>query len=270
MFVVSIVLLVWKGSIEGTKNYVLDLIYFEPGWGKLEITYFIPLLFGLVNTLFAVLGFVKGYKTEFRFFTTFSFISLSITAFFNLFGFTLFVPYSRAVHYTMLALIPLTATGFYAFLKYLNNFLNLKQKINLKSIFSLIMTLFFMLIILSSKYDLDLKYKYYQNLVMTESDYETLLWIKENLGENNVFITPYFMTSAVYPITNNQVISIIPAQLEGGLREDNLNFYNYDCEKQKGIISESGAHYILSHNKLDCDFLEEIYPTQVRIYKIKL
>ena len=125
-----------------------------------------------------------------------------------------------------------------------------------------------MFVIFNAKYNLDLKYKHYENLVITESDYDALLWIKSNLGENNVFITPYFMTSATYPISKNEVISIIPAQLEGGLREENLNFYNYDCDKQEDLIGLSNVQYVLSRIELNCNFLEEIYSDKTKVYRV--
>lgn len=283
LFLVSTFLLSWKGTISATKNYVLDLLFFEQGWGKLEAPYIFPLWYGRINTLFAVLGFavtllislkmIKGKKNNLLFFVVLSFFSLGLTAFFNVFGFSILVPYQRALHYAMFGLLPLTAYGVYITISYVTKILNLK---NHRVITSLLFLLFFF-IVMNSQNEKKLMYEimttddftYYEENVITEYDYETLLWIKDNLGEDNILVTPYFMTSATYPISKNQVISIIPAQLEGGLREENLNFFNYDCDKQKEIIDKSKAEYIISRIKLSCDYLEEVYSNNLWIYQIK-
>ena len=262
------IVLAWKGSIYGTINYIRDLLFFERGWGKLEITFFIPLLYGLINTFFAILSFVKGYKTNLRFFAILAFFSLAITSIFNVFGFSYIVPYSRAIHYAMLGLVPLTAYGFFVFVKSMIKFLNFEEKKLSTKIFSSISVIIFFVLILNSKYDLSLQYKEYNEPVIYENDYKTLVWIKNNLAENNIFVTPYFMTSAVYPISKNQVISIIPAQLDGGLIKENLNFHTYSCEDKKIVINQSKARYLLSRTEQKCVYLKEIYSENNYIYEI--
>ncbi len=260
--------LAWKGSIQGTIGYIRDLLFFERGWGKLEVTFFIPLLYGLINTFFAILGFVKGYKTKLRFFVVLAFFSLAITSMFNVFGFSYIVPYSRAIHYAMLGLVPLTAYGFFVFVKSMIKFLNFEEKKLSTKIFSSISVIIFFVLILNSKYDLNQKYIEYNEPVIYENDYKTLVWIKNNLAENNIFVTPYFMTSAVYPISKNQVISIIPAQLDGGLIKENLNFYAYSCDDKKVVINQSKARYLLSRTEQKCVYLKEIHSENNYIYEI--
>jgi hypothetical protein len=265
LFILLLFFLTWRGTLNETKRYIKDLLIFEQGWGKLEITFFIPLLYGLFNSIFAIIGFIYGYKTKFRFFVHMAFFSLAITAFFNLFGFTVFVPYSRAVHYAMLSMIPLTALGFNYFLEYLMKSLNIKSD---RVVIMLSAFLLFTFLIAISKYDLNVKYSHYTNTVIDDADYRAFLWINENVGANNIFVTPYFMTSAVYPISKNKVISLIPAQMEGGPIEDNLNFYTYDCAKKKEIIIASQAKYILSKSRIVCDYLKEIYHNGDYVYLV--
>ncbi len=267
LFIIAL-LLIWQGKIIDTLRYLKGIILFEKGWGRLEITYFIPMLYGLVNTIFAIIGVIVGRKSNFRFFISMAFFSLAITAIFNNFGFTLFVPYSRAVHYSMLAMIPLTALGLTSLLNYLIKKLDKQNSFSLRLTLSLFFTLLFLILLIFHNYPLDSKYRNYSYYVVDEEDYKALIWMKKTIGEDNLIVTPYFMTSAVYPVSGNKVISLIPAIMEGGLIEDNLNFYSYNCDKKKEILESIGAKYILSKMSLDCDFLEEIYSEGDFIYLI--
>ena len=256
LFLILSFIFLWKGKPGSTTEYLLDLLVFEKGWGKIEITYFIPLLFGILSTLFAIYGFIKGHNTRLRFFIYLSVFSLGLTAFFNHFGFSVIIPYQRAVHYSMLGLMPLTALGLYSLVKKFS-----------KEI-SIVIYIVFFALILSSQYDLDLQYKEYDFSPLSENDYLALTWLKDNYGTNNTVITHYFTTSTVYPVSSNKVISLIPSQMGGGLTEDNQNFFTYDCDVQLRIINNSNTDFILSGKVLDCDFLEQVYYNYMYIYKV--
>ena len=76
------------------------------------------------------------------------------------------------------------------------------------------------------------------------------------------------MTSAVYPISGNKVISLIPSQMGGGLIEKNLDFYKAGCNEKKDIIELGKADFILSKTIIECDYLNEIYSDGTLIYSI--
>lgn len=244
----------WKGSIITSKNYILDLILFERGWGKLEVSYFLPFLYGIIPTLLAVYGLFSNLE-KYRFFGILAFVSLGITTLFNLSGFTLLVPYSRAVHYSMISLLLFTGLGLE---KLSRNFLNYRYA-------ATVAIFLFMLVPLYGK---DNEFKNYSQLPLYQEDYESMKWIESNYGSENIIITPYFMTSAVYPVSGNKVISLIPAQMEGGLIEDNLNFYDYTCEKMKEVIKASNAGFVYSRRSLGCDFLSLVYSKKSYVYSI--
>ena len=87
-----------------------------------------------------------------KFFLLFAFFSLFLTMIFNLFGFSIFIPYNRAIHYSFIAMCPFTAVGLNFILKkYL-------KKDYLK--YLVLLVLFFILV--SSNYTLDKTYKNYQ------------------------------------------------------------------------------------------------------------
>ncbi len=249
-------LMIWKGKLKHTIPYLKGLIFFEPGWGRLEISYFIPLLYGLSNTFLAVYGFIQVYLNNkyknLYFFSIVSIISLFITALFNMLGFTFLIPYSRAIHYAMLFMIPLTAIGL------VHLVIKVKEKIGIYGVVFVI--IIFIAFNIYPIYPLNEKYqRYLPAPPIAQSDYNALLFVKDSFGKGNIIITPYFMTSAVYPASGNKVISLIPAQMEGGNVEDNLNFYSYDCMKKEEIIKKSGAKFVLSRLDISCIFLKEIY-----------
>jgi len=266
-------LLIWKGTFPETRSYIKDLSVFEKGWGKLEITYAVPLLYGIANTILVALGFIyfifySDSKIRLRFFIFLSFFSLAIIAMFNIFGFTILIPYSRAVHYAMLAMVPLTALGLSLIIEYLIQFQDIKKNKVLQILLKITIYSIFILCILLHKYDIDQNYRYYTFPVIDEYDFKALLWIKNNLGRDNLFVTPYFMTSAVYPISKNRVISLIPAQMEGGPMGENLNFTYFSCKDKKRVVDETGAQYILSQDKIECPYLKELYFDRDFIYEI--
>ena len=61
---ISLLYFFWRNNILSTINYIFEILYFEPGWGKLEIKYSIPLFFGIINTLLALYGFYISYKKK--------------------------------------------------------------------------------------------------------------------------------------------------------------------------------------------------------------
>jgi hypothetical protein len=265
---VSFAFLINRGDLSETKKYFFDLIYFEPGWGKVDVTYFIPFFYGGLNAFYALVGLFYAYKTRLRFFAVLSFASLAITSMFNVFGFTFLAPYSRALHYSMLALIPLTAYGIIRSIEICSSYFSLHSK--QKIAFSIILVIIFAAIGIITSYSLDMRYKRYSIPVMSADEYDALLWIKENLGENNTIISPYFMTSAVYTVSGSKTISLIPAVMGKGDIDSNLAFYNLNatCDIKYGILQNTKANIVLTHLIEDCSFLKQIYSKKVNVYAV--
>ena len=262
-FALLVFLLLWKGEWQATLGYFSDLLVFEQGWGKIEIAYFLPALYGWAATLFAVYGFVVANKMRLRFFMIFAFVSIGMTAFFNIFGFAVVIPYSRAIHYSMLSLLPLTALGVLSALQLVY------RKIENNDALQTLACFVFLLIVVSSSYTLDTQYKTYGQLPLDRQDYNALIWIKETYGSDNVLVTPYFMTSAVYPVSGSKAISLIPSQMGGGLIEENLNFYTYTCDKQEEIAGQANASLVLSKLPIECSFLEQVYSRGDFVYSVR-
>jgi hypothetical protein len=260
--VVLIYLLIWKGTIIHSLQYLLGLIYFEQGWGKLEIKFFIPLLYGIIYTVLALTSIKWTSKNKFRFFLFSAFISLFITTLFNSYNFTVLVPYGRALYYSMFFMVPLTCFSYIKIVEFIK-----KKGYSFKY---LQVSVVIVLVLLSfiPKYIQHENLKNYDTMILTKDEYNALKFIETNYGQDNKIVTPYFMTSAVYPVSRNNVFSLIPAQLESVYKEENLNFFFYDCITQKKLIIESKSNFILSRNELNCDFLQKIHFNKVFIYKI--
>jgi hypothetical protein len=258
------VLYMWRGSFESTMLYLRDLLYFERGWGQVEVTYSIPLLYGLVATLLAVVGFIGSNRSGLRSFSALAFIALAVTAFFNIFNFTFLIPYSRAVHYALLGMVPLSAAGLHGVLERFR-LRSEKHDIALKA--TVLLVVFYLTF--TSTYALDQKYKKYSFDVVDDHSLAALLH-SESLGDNLKLITPYFSTSAVYPVTGHQSISLIPALMGGGMMDDNYEFYSYDCDRMWDSVQRSNATHIISQNRIECSWLEMSFSNEKSLlYRIR-
>ncbi|MFH2020503.1 MAG: hypothetical protein ABIJ34_03760 [archaeon] len=263
--VLAILSLFWTESFQVTREVILDMIVFEQGWGKLEVTYFLPLLYGILPTLLAVYGFLNlsssASSLKLGFFSSFAVLAVALTGFFNVFGFSILVPYSRLVYYSMLAMIPLTAIG-------LQHVTDRVEFVKNRSHQKIILTIILIISISLSTYELDMRYKKYSQTILTDADYDALIWFSSNIGKDKIVLTPFFTTSAVYPVSHNFVISLVAAVLEGGHAQENLEFFQYDCEQMKNVTDSSGAEFIISRSKLECSYFSEIYSNADFIYKV--
>lgn len=261
--------MVWKKDIFQTNKYLLEILHFGRGWGRHDVIYSLPMLYSLYSSLFALLGFIKlSFDNNYKKLTIFNllvFFSLGLTMLFVLYEFTIVIPYVRLLYFAMLFLLPLTGVGFFAFISEIERLLHLKTPIN--KIFQFFAVFVFLLAVFSYNYELNDKYERYNEPVINDNDYRALMWAKANL-EKTIFITPYLLTSAVYPVSGHRVISLVPAQLEGGLIQENLDFFSYGCEKQKEVIDKSMASHIISRNALNCGYLREIHYSGDYVYQI--
>jgi hypothetical protein len=267
------IILFLKDNVLESFRYLLNLIYFELGWGKLEIKYSIPMMYGIVNSILALIGIFYSKNKKLLFFSHLVFISLAICTFFVTFGFSVLVPYPRAVQYSMFFMIPLSSYGLLICwkkvcdIKKYRNIEFTKYKFFIQFV-QLTLILIFITGLFFPKYDLDNNYKRYTYPVVTQKEYMALKWIDSQYEDNSIVLTPYFMTSAVYPISKNKVMSLIPAPLSGGNTTANLNFFTFDCQKQLEIIENSSVNLVVSRSKMNCNFYKNVYDNETYVYEI--
>ncbi|MCM2325830.1 MAG: hypothetical protein NDI94_05170 [Candidatus Woesearchaeota archaeon] len=253
----------WKGSLIDSFEYLKQLVVFEKGWGKLEIDYFLPYLYGIINAALFIVGAVfllmnERWSDYPKSIFSFAFISLFLASFHGLTGYAILIPYSRAVHYALISMIPMTMLGFDYLL----------QRFSLKRNALVIVSIIYVASMFAFPYQLDKRYEEYSEKVIDLKSYAALKWIESEYGRGNKLLTPYFMTSAVYPISSSGVISLIPAQLEGGFIDENFRFFSYSCKEKEDIIRQAKASLVLSPGKLTCSFLQEVYEDGYFVYTV--
>ncbi|MDD5087152.1 MAG: hypothetical protein PHV16_05365, partial [Candidatus Nanoarchaeia archaeon] len=75
-------------------QWIIKSLVFQEGWGKIEIKYFFPYLYGIIPTLFAIVGIFHCLKTKRHLiFVLFPFIMIGLVAFFHIFKFSILSPY---------------------------------------------------------------------------------------------------------------------------------------------------------------------------------
>ncbi|MBT3408584.1 hypothetical protein HOD20_03980 [archaeon] len=240
---------------------LLSMFYFGKNWTYVNQTYSIILLYGFIATIIGLYGAYISFKKEEVIFLLILFISLFITSIFNNFNFSILVPYQRAVHYATFALLPLTSIGIVAMFK--------KFKLKKYDYFKVAFLVFLIFLIFSSKYDINDSKRYYKEPSIDLNSYKALLWVNDNIEKNKVFMSPFLMTSAIYPITGNKVVSVAPAQLLGGNYRFNVEFYDSDCNYKKTILNNVSANYVLSNFPFECNFLNIKYRDNYYIYEFQ-
>ncbi len=252
-------------------KWIISSLVFQEGWGKVEIKYFFPYLYGIIPTLFAIVGIFYCLKTKKHLiFVLFSFITIGLVAFFHKFGFSLLSPYQRNLYFAMIFLVPLSAMGLIYIISYFLQkdvlLLSKKGKGPLIALFVLII----FIAIFSSKYNVVDDRDRYQKNIIEDYDYHSINWIQDNYGKYNVVIAPLFTSSAVYPISKNYVVSILPGQLSGTNINASANFFRSDCVEKKKIANQTNADIVLSKTKIECDFLNEVYNKRNFVYEINI
>ncbi len=277
LLTISIILIIiitfiyfWRHiSFLRNKTQVINSLIFKEGWGKVEIKYFLPYLYGIISTILALAGMIISFKQKkYLIFVFFAFITIGLTSMFNKFGFTILSPYQRTLYFAMLFLIPLSAIG----LSYIINYMK-KLKIPFLSRVSKEPIVAFLVIIIfisvfSSHYKLIDERKTYSNKIISEEDYKAIKWIEKNYGSHNTVLAPIFVSSTIYPITRNYVVSILPGQLRGENLNASIEFFNVNCGKKAGIIKENKVNLVFSKGKIDCNGLKEVYSNKNFVYEV--
>ena len=250
---------------------IINLLIFREGWGKVEIKYFLPYLYGIISTILALIGMIVSIKQKkYLIFVFFAFITVGLTSMFNKFGFTILSPYQRTLYFAMLFLVPLSAIG----LSYIINYIK-KLKIPFLSRVAKRPIVTFLVIIIfigvfSSHYKLIDERKAYNNKIINRNDYNAIKWLEKNYGSHNIVLAPIFVSSTIYPISRNYVVSILPGQLMGENLNASIDFFNVECNEKKRIIEENKVNLVFSKEKIDCNGLKEVYNNQDFIYEVTI
>ena len=260
----------WQGSLVDSLNFILEQIIFKSGWGVHEVKYNIFSFYGLLASALVVVGALFSWKdTKKRFFIVWIAIGLALILLYHTFNFSIFVPYQRALYYTMLGMVPLSAIGLHLFLRSLKRVakkrLRFKYKKHITGFIIIVGALIFFSSFISY-YKTEPGLPPYQ--VIDELDYNAILWLAQNYGTNNKVLAPVWISTAVYPISGNNIIASI--YFDGGeeQKRDVNTFFSSNCSQKRDIIKKYQPDFVISRKNIDCDGLTEVYGDRTYVYEV--
>lgn len=251
------------------KTQIINSLIFREGWGKVEIKYFLPYLYGVIATILALIGIIISFKQKkYLIFVFFVLITVGLTSMFNKFGFTILSPYQRTLYFAMLFLIPLSAIGLSYIIDYLKKLkTHFLSRIAKESIIAFLVIIIFVGVF-SDSYKLIDERKLYSRTIIDDEGYKTIKWLEKNYGQHNTVLAPLFISSTIYPISRNYVVSILPGQLGGRNLNASISFFNAGCNEKRKIIEKNQVNLVFSKEKIDCNGLKEVYSNKNFIYEI--
>lgn len=251
----------WKSSSSELFRVLKDWIILEKGWGYTELSYSLPVLYGLLSTFFAIIGFFAAIKVQkTRIFIIWAALVAALLALFYLKDYSILISYQRAVYFCLLALVPLSAFGLSSTMSFL------KRKSKKAFVF---ITIILCIIVFSYAFEdygeLSKNVALYH--VIEEEDYDSIKFLEQYKG--SLVMSPLKFSTAIYPISKNRVIAFTKGNLWSPDFTDVQLFYEIRCDEKIGMIKYYKISIVLSREKIGCEGLEEIYHKQNYIYQIK-
>ena len=248
-----------KTFLEVLSN-LTDLFIFKRGWGILEIQNSFFEVYSFIGYLLVALGvmLILLHRTDSKKYLVYILwpvITLVSIISFRIFGISLFAPYQRNLYYFALSLPFLSAFGLYFIIKIVKNEINnininhYQKEIVKKSVI-LIIILLLLFFTFRSYYKIPENSSLYQ--VITEKDYEDLLYLKGLPNEGEV-MADIMISTALYPISHKNEVSALFFSIRN--RKDVERFFNSNgCEVKNRIIKKQNVSYILSKEPINCNW----------------
>lgn len=261
----------WAGSIGLTFSKFMGELVFRKGWTVLEHSYSLLSLYGVAALLLACIGAVYAViKKKHILFIIWPSALLVNLLLFAIFKISLLMPYQRSLFYLMVGLVPLSAMGlfwscesvFHALKKAIGNKTGNKKR---KAILSMIPSLACVILLALALF---FTFKDYYRIepvefslqkTITPEEYDALLWLRDNEQPYQKVLAKPFLSAAVYPVSRNRIVGMMPSSLEGGAYEKVYDFFNAGCELKKMIAEEEKVDFVVSNENIDCAFAEKIY-----------
>ncbi len=241
-----------------------DWLILEKGWGYLEISYTLPQIYGLVPFSLAVLGLYPAIKEKpLRFWVVWFVLTSGFIFLFQNFGFSVLFPYQRILYYSLISLAPLSALGLSFLIDRIKHINGKKHKKNI--LIALLIILVF-IAAFWNYYDSTPETGLYH--VLEDQDYKALQYLAQ--FPQATIIVPLPQSSAVSIITSHKLIGLTKGNLLGGNQEKVQKFYQGSCKEKKEILNQYNITYVLSREKINCSYLEEIYNNQEYIYRVNI
>ncbi len=240
---------------------ILSLLIFEKGWRFIENIYspisFVGIFWLLLSLIGIIIMFVKKYEKSVIY--ALAILSLNILAFY-VFEKSLLFMYRINFYYFLLLMGLFGAIGSGYIFKQTSRIF---RKGQIKIIVQGIIIILLLFTLFSNYYQIeDEGHKLHRFIDLDE--FHAL----EKIGQTytgEIIMADILISQAIYPITDNHVISLLSSNLGGGETEDVYKFFSEEssCKKKKRILKRNNATLVLSKEEINCDFLikekEEVF-----------
>ncbi|MFH0870508.1 MAG: hypothetical protein V1866_05635 [archaeon] len=278
----------WAGSISLTFSKFMGELVFRKGWTALEHSYSLLSIYGTTAMLLACIGAAYAViKRKSPLFIIWPAILLLNLLVFMVFRISLLMPYQRNLFYLLVGLVPLSAMGLFwiseSLLIFLKKLVRAKKKGNgsrgsrlpriapaVPAAISAFVVLLFLLFVFKDYYRIE-PVEFSLQKIITPAGYDALLWLRDNEHPYQKVLAGPFLSAAVYPISRNRVVGMMPSSLEGGNIDIWPEFMSSGCDTKEHIMREENADLVVSSEEISCQSLTRIYnKDEIFIYSLKI
>lgn len=248
---------------------LISYLISKKGWTEnFEFVYNPFSYFGYLSSALAIIGAAFLLKRK-EIFTTriiVAYSSLNVLLF-SILGFTIIIPYQRSFLLLMVMMSVMAGFGLYVLMHNLNKyFAKLRKKWKYAAI-----TVVFLAVFAFAYHD------YYSIpneqfipiLFIDNEQYNALSRLDEKVSSNEVVMNPPGVSFAVYPVAGARTVALAGSNLGFGDHLDLVKFYQQDCKSKLSYIEKFNVSYVLSYDKLNCNFLDQVSTDGFWTYKVK-
>jgi len=200
----------------------------------------------------------------------------------NIFNQTYLIPYTRAVYYSLVFLVPFSVIGLYHIFEFIDQ--RVGKKIGILIIVLIILGL--TLYNLENYYNIN-NQKNIANVdsknlvllyILENKDYEAINFIKEKFGSEKIILADPLVSVGIYPVSQNQVISMVDSNLgawrpcplsEPDCDYEPLLFFHFllnDCLWKNKLIDFWKVDFVISWIQINCPGFVEVYNKNNYVY----
>ncbi|MFH1053158.1 MAG: hypothetical protein V1740_01960 [Candidatus Woesearchaeota archaeon] len=229
-------------------------------WTFLEIKYNLISFYGIVGCILALAGF---YRKKYLILVT-GFLLANVILF-QLFDFSILIPYIRVFYYYLVSLTIASGIGLWFLIK------KFCLKSQIKEVFAILIVIVLFAFQFWGYYEIEDRDVVLLHLIQ-DKHYDAMVFLRDNYDlENETVFTDALVGLAVYPITQGLPVAIQSSNL--GFRPSYVNvYYDYfrlDCSLKKEMYHNSGIdiRFLLSEIPLDCEGMNLIYDEGIFVYE---
>lgn len=233
---------------------ILSLLIFKKGWRFIENIYSPFSLVGIFWLLLSLFGifimFIKKYEKSIVY--ALAILSLNILAFY-IFEKSLLFMYRINFYYFLLLMGIFGAVGSGYIFKQTSRIF---RKGQIKIIVQGVIIILLLLILFSNYYKIEDDGSRLHRFIDLEEFY-----MLEEIGQRytgETIMADILISQAIYPITDNHVVSILSSNLGGGdSRGVYYFFYRATCEEKEMLFEWYNLELVIAKEQINCDFLTE-------------